>query len=166
MNSEFAGLLGQLRQTAREATAEASNVAPSPPSAADERDAGLIGSEARGGGRRSTKRRLEEEGGGGDGGGRCRGGRGQRREQSSCLRHPPEFALPPDAPDLRGAVVSFLCGGAQKGGTTWLHEMLRRHPDLSLPDQKEVRRGGRREEEEIGPSKERRRGGKDVPHLR
>jgi len=34
--------------------------------------------------------------------------------------------------------ISFLCIGAQKSGTTWLHEILRRHPGLSLPVQKEV----------------------------
>jgi hypothetical protein len=34
--------------------------------------------------------------------------------------------------------VSFLGIGAQKAGTTWLHEMLRKHPDLCLPEQKEI----------------------------
>ena len=34
--------------------------------------------------------------------------------------------------------VSFLGIGAQKAGTSWLHEMLRRHPDLCLPQQKEI----------------------------
>lgn len=34
--------------------------------------------------------------------------------------------------------ISFLCIGAQKAGTTWLHEMLSRHPGLCLPKQKEV----------------------------
>lgn len=34
--------------------------------------------------------------------------------------------------------VSFLGIGAQKAGTSWLHEMLRKHPDLRLPLQKEI----------------------------
>jgi len=33
--------------------------------------------------------------------------------------------------------VEFLCIGAQKSGTTWLHEQLRRHPDICLPPIKE-----------------------------
>lgn len=32
----------------------------------------------------------------------------------------------------------FLCIGAQKAGTSWLYENLRRHPELYLPDQKEL----------------------------
>ena len=32
----------------------------------------------------------------------------------------------------------FLVIGAEKGGTTWLHDVLRHHPDLYLPDVKEV----------------------------
>ena len=32
----------------------------------------------------------------------------------------------------------FLCIGAQKAGTTWLHHMLRQHPDLFLPETKEL----------------------------
>ena len=49
----------------------------------------------------------------------------------------PRLRRPHDIHDLK-VKVSFLCIGAQKAGTTWLHEMLRRHQDLSLPDQKEV----------------------------
>jgi len=33
---------------------------------------------------------------------------------------------------------SFLCIGAQKAGTTWLHNMLRQHPELFLPETKEL----------------------------
>jgi Sulfotransferase domain len=33
---------------------------------------------------------------------------------------------------------SFICVGAGKAGTTWLWEMLRRHPDVFLPDVKEI----------------------------
>jgi hypothetical protein len=33
---------------------------------------------------------------------------------------------------------SFLCVGAQKAGTTTLHELLARHPGVFLPEQKEV----------------------------
>ena len=32
----------------------------------------------------------------------------------------------------------FLCIGAQKAGTTWLHENLNKHPDIGLPDVKEL----------------------------
>lgn len=32
----------------------------------------------------------------------------------------------------------FLCIGAQKAGTSWLYDMLRQHPDIWLPDIKEV----------------------------
>jgi hypothetical protein len=34
--------------------------------------------------------------------------------------------------------VDFLCIGAQKAGTTWLHEMLRKFPQCGLPENKEV----------------------------
>jgi hypothetical protein len=34
--------------------------------------------------------------------------------------------------------VSFLCIGAQKSGTTWLHVMLKKLPMLCVPDQKEI----------------------------
>lgn len=43
------------------------------------------------------------------------------------LRKPPE-GLP-----------KFLCIGAQKSGTTWLHDQLKMHPSLCMPDMKEVR---------------------------
>ena len=33
----------------------------------------------------------------------------------------------------------FICAGAQKGGTTWLHKNLVSHPELSLPPRKELR---------------------------
>lgn len=32
----------------------------------------------------------------------------------------------------------FLCIGSQKAGTTWLYENLRQHPELFLPDRKEL----------------------------
>ncbi|OGT83573.1 MAG: hypothetical protein A3H91_02535 [Gammaproteobacteria bacterium RIFCSPLOWO2_02_FULL_61_13] len=32
----------------------------------------------------------------------------------------------------------FLCIGAQKAGTTWLYENLRRHPEIFLPHRKEL----------------------------
>lgn len=32
-----------------------------------------------------------------------------------------------------------ICIGAQKAGTTWLSEQLRRHPEVSLPPRKEIR---------------------------
>lgn len=43
------------------------------------------------------------------------------------LRKPPE-GLP-----------EFLCIGAQKAGTTWLNEQLKKHPALCMPNPKEVR---------------------------
>lgn len=33
---------------------------------------------------------------------------------------------------------TFLGIGAQKAGTTWLHKMLRLHPDIGMPEQKEL----------------------------
>ncbi len=43
------------------------------------------------------------------------------------LRKPPE-GLP-----------KFLCIGAQKAGTTWLNEQFKKHPELCMPNPKEVR---------------------------
>jgi hypothetical protein len=43
------------------------------------------------------------------------------------LRKPPE-GLP-----------DFICIGAQKSGTTWLNEQLKKHPSLCMPDRKELR---------------------------
>ncbi len=37
-----------------------------------------------------------------------------------------------------GRRPSFICVGAGKAGTTWLWEMLRLHPDVYLPDVKEI----------------------------
>ncbi|MEM9740216.1 MAG: sulfotransferase [Pseudomonadota bacterium] len=33
---------------------------------------------------------------------------------------------------------TFICPGAQKAGTTWLHKTLQEHPDFWMPPQKEV----------------------------
>ena len=33
---------------------------------------------------------------------------------------------------------TFICPGAQKAGTTWLHQQLKTHPDFWMPPQKEV----------------------------
>ena len=38
----------------------------------------------------------------------------------------------------RLALPDFLGIGAQKAGTTWLYENLRRHPELFLPEEKEI----------------------------
>jgi hypothetical protein len=46
-------------------------------------------------------------------------------------------SLPADARELK-IKLSFLCIGAQKAGTTWLHEMMRKIPGLGLPSQKEL----------------------------
>ena len=45
--------------------------------------------------------------------------------------------VPRDSFDL-SVNVDFLCIGAQKAGTTWLHDMLRKIPQLGLPKSKEV----------------------------
>jgi hypothetical protein len=45
--------------------------------------------------------------------------------------------LPRDHGDL-SIQLSFLCIGAQKAGTTWMHEMLAKIPGLGLPSQKEL----------------------------
>ena len=37
-----------------------------------------------------------------------------------------------------GALPDFLCIGAQKAGTTWLHSILKLHPELWLPQRKEI----------------------------
>ena len=43
-------------------------------------------------------------------------------------------------PDIRELKIrlAFLVIGAQKAGTTWLYQMLRKIPELGLPDQKEL----------------------------
>ena len=58
---------------------------------------------------------------------------------SSGLRSPRTLALP-----------DFLGIGAQKAGSTWLHEMLRLHPDLFLPEPKEVHYFDRRFHRTLG----------------
>lgn len=40
--------------------------------------------------------------------------------------------------DLPGALPSFYGLGAQKAGTTWIYEMLKRHPQIHLPKRKEI----------------------------
>lgn len=35
-------------------------------------------------------------------------------------------------------IPSFICIGAQRSGTTWLHECLNEHPQLFLPEKKEL----------------------------
>jgi len=37
-----------------------------------------------------------------------------------------------------GKLPNFLCIGAQRAGTSWLHEILRRHPDIFLSATKEL----------------------------
>jgi len=51
------------------------------------------------------------------------------------VRAPP--TAPSDQQDLT-IQLSFLCIGAQKAGTTWLHEILQLHPNVCLPVRKEV----------------------------
>mmetsp|Transcript_13642 Transcript_13642/g.20769 ORF Transcript_13642/g.20769 Transcript_13642/m.20769 type:complete len:334 (+) Transcript_13642:135-1136(+) len=40
----------------------------------------------------------------------------------------------PNDVHLLSVKIDFLCIGAQKAGTTWLHEMLRKIPELGLPE--------------------------------
>ena len=70
-----------------------------------------------------------------------------RNNQASRKRpHPVTHAKPsPSFPSLHGRKrdgsfeLSFLCIGAQKAGTTWLHTQLQKCPRLSLPvEEKEV----------------------------
>src|SRR6185312_178498 len=54
-------------------------------------------------------------------------------------RRPPPSSDRPPRPD-------FLGIGAQKAGTTWLYENLKRHPEISFPAEKEVHFWDRRED--------------------
>ena len=56
---------------------------------------------------------------------------------SNAKKHRPPPREPRDKRELTLS-VSFFCIGAQKAGTTWLHEMLRQHPSLCLPTEKEL----------------------------
>mmetsp|Transcript_5197 Transcript_5197/g.7727 ORF Transcript_5197/g.7727 Transcript_5197/m.7727 type:complete len:323 (-) Transcript_5197:436-1404(-) len=46
------------------------------------------------------------------------------------------YPNPKDIAELGGFKLHFLCIGAQKAGTTWLHEMLSRHTNIVLPSEK------------------------------
>ncbi len=78
----------------------------------------------------SKKRKTHEEGVD-DTSSNCAAPPSRKRKGASLIRRPVDFH------DLT-INISFLCIGAQKAGTTWLHQMLNLHPDLCLPDQKEV----------------------------
>lgn len=116
--SDFANLLGQFKKSANRASAEEGN------------------SHRTGG---SFDRKLSNESS--TSSGTCKKQKFDRREEKqedSCrtkLRI--SHRLPSDAGEL-SVKLSFLCIGAQKAGSTWLHEMLRRHPSLCLPEQKEL----------------------------
>lgn len=45
----------------------------------------------------------------------------------------------------------FLCIGAQKSGTTWLHQMLAKHPEIWLPPEKELHFLDERRHSQEGP---------------
>lgn len=82
----------------------------------------------------------------------ARGGPGEMRtgpplarDLSRAPRSFPVGARPTAAPRHQLARPAALSGpmpglglGAQKGGTTWLHNCLARHPDCFLPEEKEV----------------------------
>jgi hypothetical protein len=56
---------------------------------------------------------------------------------SSEARRPNYSAITP-APATSGVGPDFCCVGAQKGGTGWLYEQLRDHPDFWMPPLKEL----------------------------
>ena len=56
---------------------------------------------------------------------------------TSNKKHRPTPREPRDKRELTLS-ISFFCIGAQKAGTTWLHEVLLQHPSLCLPIEKEV----------------------------
>jgi hypothetical protein len=56
---------------------------------------------------------------------------------SNNKKHCPTPSEPRDKRELTLS-ISFFCIGAQKAGTTWLHEMLRQHRSLCLPTEKEI----------------------------
>lgn len=58
---------------------------------------------------------------------------GQDRDKDSEAT---QSNLPKDSSELGGFKIHFLCIGAQKAGTTWLHEMLSHHTDIALPSEK------------------------------
>jgi len=72
-------------------------------------------------------RKAPAAGGGGGGGG---GGRGDFAWQS--------LASTPGTHSPAERKVAFCCAGTMKGGTTALFAYLVRHPELSLPPEKEV----------------------------
>jgi hypothetical protein len=53
-------------------------------------------------------------------------------------RSPDTTSRPPRDIQQLSVTVDFLCIGAQKAGTTWLYEMLRKIPQVGLPESKEV----------------------------
>lgn len=117
--SDFASLLGKLQDTADRArsstaasastsTSTTSTIHPPPPSNDNERH---------------PKRRRQRQ------------GKNNDDIQPPFAKH--GTIRPRDIHQLT-IRPSFFCIGAQKAGTTWLHEMLRRHDGISLPVQKEV----------------------------
>jgi len=109
--SDFAKLLGNLKSTAKKASST------SPKNSTNEkkreRDSGASGSKLSSSSSSSSS--------------------SKRRKLVSR----DDFKLPHDAKQLR-VNLSFLGIGAQKSGTSWLHQMLSLHEDLSLPKQKEI----------------------------
>ena len=114
--SDFASLLGQLQETATKAAAEKRTIS----QASNEQRHTSQGNSPK-----YKRRRKDDE----------KSSRVRNCKDAEYVRH--TYDPPADADQLT-VQVSFLCIGAQKSGTTWLHETLRRHPVLCLPDQKEV----------------------------
>ena len=50
----------------------------------------------------------------------------------------PPSALPQPTAPSGARLPQFLIIGAQKAGTTWMHEMLGEHPDVFMPTPKEL----------------------------
>ena len=65
-------------------------------------------------------------------------GNGQKRARVEKETENERGDLPPRDMRQLSVRVSFLCIGAQKAGTTWLYELLKKVPDVGLPERKEV----------------------------
>ncbi len=63
-------------------------------------------------------------------------GRGHEQKQQEPIRT--TQARAPELPSLPVRFPDFVCIGAQKAGTTWLHDNLAAHPNVWLPPVKEL----------------------------
>eukprot|EP00562_Extubocellulus_spinifer_P000491 CAMPEP_0178480572 /NCGR_PEP_ID=MMETSP0696-20121128/5767_1 /TAXON_ID=265572 /ORGANISM="Extubocellulus spinifer, Strain CCMP396" /LENGTH=355 /DNA_ID=CAMNT_0020108021 /DNA_START=86 /DNA_END=1153 /DNA_ORIENTATION=- len=115
--SDFAGLLGNLKQSAQRVK--------------EDTTAGRSTTGSSDGGRRKGKQQQYQQRK------RPAGFHPQDHSGSSAAKRRRTPREPADKRELTLS-ISFLCIGAQKSGTTWLHELLSKHPSLCLPAEKEV----------------------------